>query len=237
MTHEDIQSREVAEAYVFRRLSEPERTAFEDHYFSCRECFEQVETLQKFADGVRDAAESGVLPAVREVTPPPSWFRPAFLLACAASLFLAILAGWASLIERPRLAAEAARQRQEADAGRQRVAELERAMAQPKSAPSISNLPLIMLVASRADAGTAVTVPAAAGQLALWVEPPPSAASTQYRLEISSGGKVIETLDGLVRNSYGALAVSVPALTPGSYQTRLYAKSNLVGEYRFEVRR
>jgi hypothetical protein len=252
MTHEEIENREIAESYVRGLLSEEACAAFEDHYFACDECFEHVEMLEKFVDGVRDAAETGGLPKPREVTPVSTvWrLRPAFFLAYAASLVLAVLAGWSLLIERPRLKAEAARERLEAEAGRKRLAELGKDLAEAKLAmarvpESQSNLPLVMLDASRAGgATTAVALPAGSSQLAVWVEPPPAAPGTLYRLEIfAKGGETVETIDGLARNAYGALAASVPAarLTPGSYRARLYstkgAKRDLAGEYQFEVRR
>jgi len=248
MTHEEIQSREIAESYVRGFLSEPERAAFEDHCFACSECFEQTELLQKFVDGVRDAAETGVLPEPRELAA-AWWLRPAFLSACTACLVLAALTGWNTLVDRPRLQAEAARQRREAEAGRRQVAELGRNLAEAQLAmarvPSPEpNLPLVMLDASRADAASAVALPAGASQLAVWIEPPSSVPGTAYRLEISAaGGQAVETLDGLLRNPYGALAASLPAakLTPGIYRARLYAikgtKRDLAGDYHFEVRR
>ena len=77
MTHEEIHTKEIAEAYVRGRLSDEERTAFEAHYFGCDECFEQVQALEKFVAGMKDAAESGVLPEVRHAAG-ANWLRPAF---------------------------------------------------------------------------------------------------------------------------------------------------------------
>src|SRR5882672_2720675 len=124
MTHEEIESREIAESYVRGHLDEEARAAFEDHYFACDECFQHVEMLQKFVDGVRDAVETGALPAAQKVS--AAWWRlePAFFVVCAASMVLAALAGWSLLIERPRLKAEAARESIEAETGRKRLAEL-----------------------------------------------------------------------------------------------------------------
>jgi anti-sigma factor RsiW len=244
MTHEEIRSREIPEAYVRGRLSESERAAFEDHYFGCDECFEQVEALQKFIDGVREAADRGALGPAPEAAG-GTWFRTAFFVACAASLALAVLAGWSTLFLRPRLEAEAARSRLEADAGQKRLAQLEDTLASLKRSLALAqpNLPLVMLQASRAAGDEPVAVPASAGQLAFWVEPPPSPPAASYRLEISDNrGQSVETIDGLTRNSHGALMASVPAakLTPGSYRARLYssgARPVLVGDYRFSVRR
>lgn len=248
MTHEEILKGELADAYVRQRLSASERIAFEDHFFACDECFEQVEILKQFSDGVRDAAESGLLPPVR--TMGGKWLAPALVLAWAASIALAIFAGWTFLIERPRLQAEIAAERHAVEESRTRLSALERdlnttrlALAKPPVAQG--NLPLVMLEASRGSAPTTVALPQDATQLAIWVEPPPSAAGTLYRLEIIDGaGQTVNTVDHLARNSYGALAVSIPAKvfsTGISYLARLYAmsgpKPNLSAEYRFAVRR
>jgi hypothetical protein len=72
------------------------------------------------------------------------------------------------------------------------------------------------------------------------VEPPPAAASATYRLTIvSEAGQAVETVEGLTRNSYGAIAANVPAtrLAPGSYRAQLYSSAGpaIVGEYRFTI--
>lgn len=242
MTHPEIHSREIAEAYARGQLSEPERAAFEDHYFACDQCFEEVETLQKFVEGVRTAAEQGTLPAVQEAPDQemtPRFFRFGFFVACGATLLLAVAIGWILLIERPRLEAELARLRF-AQAEPKQIA----VISTPPGLASQPNQPLVMLEASRADTASSVAIPATAQQLVIWVEPPPAPSGVTWRLEIlTQAGAAVESVNGLVRNSYRALTASVPAapLTPGSYRARLLVnkgdKLELVGDYRFEVRK
>jgi hypothetical protein len=153
------------------------------------------------------------------------------------------------LVERPRLATLADSERANAEGARKRLAEVEqelngRLIASNRVPSSEANLPLVMLEASRADRAGAVALPAGANRLAVWVEPPPAPAATKYRLEIlREGGAAVESIDGLVRNSYGALAASLPAssLQGATYRARLYlsagAKPGLVGEYRFTIQR
>jgi len=242
MTHDDIHSREIPEAYVRGRLSQAEREAFEDHFFGCDECFQQVTTLEQFLAGVRDAAGSGQLP---EPQPEPErWLRPGFVMPWAAALGLAAFAAWALWIERPRLQTELAQQQQQLQVERARSAALEKDLSESKLAvarpPAAEpNLPLIMLEASRSNAtGSFAIVPPAASQVVLWVEPAPG--PTVFRMEIqTASGAAVETINHLVRNNHGALAASLPAtrIPPGKYRARLYAASSLVGDYAFEVRR
>jgi len=243
MTHDEIQAREIAELYVRGRLSEADRIAFEDHYFGCDACFAEVRSLQQFVEAVKEAGPAS--PA--KVVVMPLWRQPAFVGALAASVAMAVVSGWVLLLERPRLTKEVARAQQasERTASRLQLAERElaaRRAAESRVASLSGSLPLLMLEATRAEGTAAVQVPQGATVLALWMEPPPAAASTRYRLEILRGSDVVETVENLERNSYGALAVSVTAdkLSPGTYQARVYSQQGLpalVGEYRFDVRK
>ena len=42
-----VKERCVTERYLFGRLSEDERAAFEEHYFECDKCFGELETLRE----------------------------------------------------------------------------------------------------------------------------------------------------------------------------------------------
>ena len=240
MTHDDIERGEMAELYVRGRLNDADRAAFEEHYFGCDACFEEVQRLEQFIAGVRE------LPA--PVIVMPLWRQPAFLGAMAAFLAMAVLSVWALLVDRARLTQEVADARRVSTdaASRLQMAERELAMRRAAAAapvPSLAGtLPLLMLEATRAEGVPSIQVPAGAGTLALWLEPPPAADTARYRLEVLHGNDAVVTIAGLRRNSYGALAVSVPAekLMGGAYRARLLleqAQPSLVGDYRFEVRR
>jgi len=250
MTHDEIQRREIPEQYVRGRLSEAERAAFEDHYFACDECFAETEALQKFVDGVHDAAAIGSLQEVEE-SYIAGWFRPAFFIACAASLFLAVAVGWILFVERPRYEQTIAQQRQDAEAARKRLDEIEKERNENKIAiakipvrTGDPNLPLVMLESSRAGGAHSVTLPVGSDRLALWIELPPNEKASAYRLTlVDTADANLQTIEGLKRNSYGAIAAAVPAdaLRPGTYRVRLYSVEHsalvLAGEYRLEIRR
>lgn len=234
MTHEEIERRDIAEEYIRGRLNAQERAAFEDHYFACDACFENVQRLQQFAAGIHDAAQTGALPPLTNT----NWLQPAFYAAAAAAVAMAAGLGWTLLRERPRLEAEITHYRDASRAQQRRVTELESKL----SARSASaNLPLLMLEATRAQQSPKFSVPPDAEQIALWMEPPPAPTATLYRLEIADpAGRIMHVIEGARANTYGALAIALPAqpLHPGTYTARLYrtpAGSPLIADYRFEI--
>jgi hypothetical protein len=100
-----------------------------------------------------------------------------------------------------------------------------------------------MLEASRAATAATIRIPEGADSFALWLEPAASPADAAYRLEIqNASGEATVTLDGLRKNPYGALAVSIPSarVPPGAYRARLFltrtGAATLAAEYRFDVR-
>jgi hypothetical protein len=77
MNHQELARNETIERYVRHELPADERLAFQEHYFACDECFEQVQMTARFIAGVRDAARNGALAAE----------RPEQARAAAAGLF------------------------------------------------------------------------------------------------------------------------------------------------------
>ena len=101
MTHEQAVSTLAPERYLLDEMPEPERETFEEHYFSCTACAEDVRTGALMRDGAR----AGLLAdSVSRVVPfrPRRWYQSAALpWAVAASL--AIVAGYQSLVTVPAL--------------------------------------------------------------------------------------------------------------------------------------
>ena len=73
---------EVFESYVANRLSEEDRTAFEDHYFGCARCFEELQTLQ----GIRDVLSHGGAQSERNTARRLRGWAPALGLAATVVL-------------------------------------------------------------------------------------------------------------------------------------------------------
>ena len=72
MTHQEIEHQEIIERYVRNELSSADRTAFQEHFFACDECFGRVQMTERFIAGVGHSAEAGVLnstPAATSLLP------------------------------------------------------------------------------------------------------------------------------------------------------------------------
>jgi hypothetical protein len=143
----------------------------------------------------------------------------------------------------PRMRQQLSQSAAELRAQREARATLERQIAATIQAEA--NVPLVMLQATRDVQATPneVSVPAGAKHVVLWVEVP-SGKPSRYRLQVDTAdNRPVETLDNLQRNTYGALAVSLPveALQPGDYRIKLTSQepspASLLGEYRLRIRR
>lgn len=222
MTHEEAKSRDLATLYVQNRLDPAERQTFEDHYFGCRECFDELEAMDRMRSAVKQVVRTGEYPE----SGPRLWNFVA-PIAIAASLLLGVVSAWLFYVREPRLTAE--REQYKA-----RVAELEKQVASAK--PSGSVLPLLVLEAARAGSVTQVRAEKGATQIALWMDPPPNQAGP-FRIEIRNAARVVLELADLRRNSQGGIVVAIPMelQTAGTYTVRLFAGATLVNEYRYEV--
>lgn len=149
-----------------------------------------------------------------------------------------------------RTAAQSERERLEQELKRQQpaVAVPTTPTAPPRNARPATddevNVPVIILEATRnKKAQEPFAVSRQAKALTLWVEVESGSRFDQYQMQIfSAQGGLLKTLSGLKANSYGALAVSVPAqqLPPGKYQVKLFGlkaqQKELVGDYALTLR-
>lgn len=103
MTHEQAVSALAAERYLLGEMSESERDAFEDHYFSCVLCAEEVRAGAIMQEGVHAglAAETSGTRAVPFTASRSTW-RMSYVLPWAAAASLAVVAGYQSLVTIPR---------------------------------------------------------------------------------------------------------------------------------------
>lgn len=103
ITHEEAMSNMTAERYLLGELTEAERTAYEEHLFSCQDCFEQVRAGTEF---VTCLARTGVEELVSASQ--PRWFQvalraiqPGPALVFAVLFFgVAIFSGYQSIVIR-----------------------------------------------------------------------------------------------------------------------------------------
>lgn len=247
MMHQQIENEEIIERYVRNQLDPEERKSFEEHFFACDDCFQKLQATERFIAGIRDAAARGVLPvnpqASRSGSRIASWWIPAFEVSTVAALLLASVSAWQYFVEMPRMRQQLSQSTAELRAQQEARATLERQIT--TSIQAEANLPLVMLQATRDVQATPneVNVSPGAKHLVLWVEVPPGK-SRRFRLQVDAAdNRTVETLNNLQRNTYGAVAVSLPveALQAGDYRVRLTSQepppASLVGEYRLKIRK
>jgi hypothetical protein len=110
MTHQQAVDTLASERYLLGEMTELERHSFEDHYFSCDECAEDVRIGALMQEGAKTAFAGAQRPAgpVRTasaaVLRPARWWSPrSTFIPWAAAAMLALVAGAESLVIAPSL--------------------------------------------------------------------------------------------------------------------------------------
>lgn len=78
MDHKYAIENHVAEGYLLDDLNERERDAYEDHFFGCSTCAEEVETVSAFIDTAKQVIREEMhaeLAVASVAVPAPSWFQ------------------------------------------------------------------------------------------------------------------------------------------------------------------
>lgn len=101
MDHESAIRTRAAERYLLGEIGDEERERFEEHFFSCPVCADDVRSASEFASGARavfreerDAVRSGPSPVRIHSTP---WWKGSWALSASACLNVALLAVSAAL--------------------------------------------------------------------------------------------------------------------------------------------
>src|SRR4051812_8439741 len=106
MTHHDAVETMAVERYLLGEMSEQERETFEDHYFSCADCADDLRTAAAMLEGARSglakSTGANVTPMRAPRRAPASWYRSS-ALPWAIAATLAIAAGYQSLWTVPSL--------------------------------------------------------------------------------------------------------------------------------------
>jgi hypothetical protein len=211
MTHADAVRTLAVERYLLDEMPEIERFAFEDHFFDCVECADDLRT----GSTMRKAVKAGLLPqASRQATISPAiakrrW-NPSVVLPWAAAAMLAIAVGYQSLTP--------------VRDGRLQIGMLTPVTIRPDSRGAVPTV----FIGGDSDAVT----------LALEVDAPAGSALT-YVLRSSAGARVAE--GRMTAPAAGApllLLVPVWTLTPNtqySLAVQGAADGQPIGEYRFGV--
>jgi hypothetical protein len=213
MNHQQAVDTLAAERYLLDEMSEQERDTYEEHYFSCLDCADDLRT----GGLMRDAARAGLLPdepGVHALAPgsarvvpfrPRSWYRSA-VMPWAAAATLAVVAGYQTLVVVPAL----------------------RPLNEPRALAPITLRP----AARGEEPKIAIGADSAAITLALDIGPAAAGAELPYDLRTAAGAAVAS---GRARaSSSGApLLLFIPSRdvrAPGHYVLSIAGD-----EYRFEV--
>lgn len=114
MDHSTATRNAIAESYVLGELGDDERAAFEEHYFTCPECAEEVKALTTFVDDARvvlakekSRSSSWLADATRRLLQVSRRPLPALPAAAAVLLLLGVTA-YQSMVTVPELRHEVA---------------------------------------------------------------------------------------------------------------------------------
>ena len=108
MTHQQAIAGHASERYLLEEMPEMERFEFEDHYFDCLECAEDVRLGDRIRQEAKRAGASmpvGVEPGVpaKVLTSARWWRRPVVAAPWAVAATLAMVASYQSLVTLPPL--------------------------------------------------------------------------------------------------------------------------------------
>ena len=227
----------MVEAYVRRKLAPEDCAAFEEHYFQCGQCFDEVQLVGKFVAGVKHAARTGQLDTEPEQER-RSWWKP---FTTASVAVLATVLSIVVLVRQPAREARLQRELQQALL-QARLSQVELDKRAALDAGPEANVPVVILTASRsADAPNRVQLGSGSRHALLWIDVPAQPPGTRFGVTLSTAdARFSKTIHDLERNSSGALAASLPAadLPAGAYQVRLFHEKSpgqTIAEYRLNV--
>jgi len=168
MNHDEAIRLKAAEKYLLGELSAELRDQYEDHYFGCAECSQDVRTGAVFIDNARDVLGSGSVAELggkHHPAPSGGWWttllRPAFAVPALALLLL--VAGYQNAVTIPHLRT---------------------ALSQSEVAQTLPSFSLIS-ENSRGGAPLAISVPAGK-PFSFFVDIPPKGSYTSYACEFQT---------------------------------------------------
>lgn len=111
MDHQQAIATHAAERYLLQELNESDRDAFEDHYFSCVECADDVRVGARLEEGVRSGLLAAAVAPATNVIPIGVRRRStmSFVMPWAVAASMALVAGYQALWVVPGLRASVVR--------------------------------------------------------------------------------------------------------------------------------
>ncbi|MBS1790175.1 MAG: zf-HC2 domain-containing protein [Acidobacteria bacterium] len=259
MTHQEVQS-DTIERFVRHQLSSDERRAFEEHYFECEECFEQVQMMARFVAGVCQAARKGFL---TESAQEPWWaklFRPAVIVAMSAAILLTIGVGWLLWRQPPTQQRELAVNPTPSLAPQPATSAGTTATpaTDPPSKPDLlaqnrptppeaipGKAPVVFLDSERGNSeANQLDIPANANNAILRIDVDPGNSFSGFQFQIfDPSGKLAVSANTGKATAKGVVSASVSTklLQSGKYVVKCYGFRNdqreLVGEYKLQIQK
>ena len=83
-----VSHEEIFESYLLGRLSEEDREAFEEHYFECARCFDELQALQAIREELRVGSDFGTTTTRPFIAWPAVGLAAAVLLAVGVVLWM-----------------------------------------------------------------------------------------------------------------------------------------------------
>jgi hypothetical protein len=220
MTHQEAADTLAVERYLLDEMSDEHRQTFEEHYFQCEICADDLRVatamLQGAREGFASASTAGNVVAIaagRSAGRKPGWYR-SVALPWAVAATLAVVAGYQSLWVAPSLR---------------------------QGAPPLALTPVTLRPQSR-GAEAVIPVGAHGGPTALAIEinEPPQAGEVTYDLS-SADGRHIVSGRALAPAPGSPLLLLMPSWTlvaPMHYILSIHdaaGTGRLLGEYRLTV--
>lgn len=194
MDHEHAINRKIAEQYVFGELSETDANAFEEHFFDCGDCAEDVrdemQMLESGRDVVRETAPRTESQPTPNVVPIDTRRRRTWWIPAAAAAMLVVALGVPTLMRRD-------------------------------SAPSMQlaqELQLGGLTRAESEPKPAVTLPQGEALL-LYVDVAPQDGAVRYDITVrGSDGKTVGTRSVTSEQTTQPVALVLSKLPAGTYE-------------------
>jgi hypothetical protein len=205
MNHDEMRRRNTADLYLAGELPPDECASFEEHFFDCRLCQEDLEMARSFRHGMRAARVEGQGRLSSRVS---------FFLGAAAALLVAVPALLSYRSSQARLRAAVDALDAERAAHKRDLAQL--------SAPQ-PGVHIVRLESFRSATATPVTVTAGQSWTVLSIPQPPDPSTSAYRavLEGASGNSVWSR--ETAPEPGGGINIALPPgwLTPADYHLNL----------------
>lgn len=213
MDHTEALRLQAAEKYLLNEFSEPQREEYEEHYFDCHDCAEDLKATAVFLESVRQLIREGILePQMARQNAAAAapqrtnggflaWLRPAFALPALAVLLIFI--GYQNSVTIPRLkTAEST----------ESVLEVQKYVSLPP-------------IGSRGDSAGPLVIKVGAHQGYVLEGDMPGNSNTGYLCQIQNpSGRVLYEVPISAEQAKDTvqLRISGGALPPGSYELVIY---------------